>query len=206
MISSAKHLSGVIWLMLMTFASLSYAEPSAAANKAALSTKQSNQQQQVIIETNYGNMRFQLFPEAAPLSVSNFIGLIHSNWYQDKTFYRVVKGHVIQAGSGDDNDQPLVKAEFNQHPHIRGALGLARGDDPDSGSTEFYICHQARPHLDGNYTVFGQMIEGFDTLDKIANAEVTESWWGDDNDVAFHSPNKPVVIKTIRLINKATNP
>jgi cyclophilin family peptidyl-prolyl cis-trans isomerase len=151
------------------------------------------------IETSHGLMTLKFFPEQAPNTVANFKRLAKSGWYEGKTFYRIVKGHVIQAGSADDNDQPLVKAEFNSRPHIKGAVGLARSEDPDSGSTEIYICHEARPHLDGKYTVFGQLTEGIDVLDKIANIEVEEQWVGDDKDIAFHGPVEKVIIKRVTL-------
>lgn len=153
----------------------------------------------VDIETSAGTMTFKLFTDDAPLTAANFTRLAETGWYKGKTFYRVVEGHVIQAGSEEDNDQPMVQAEFNKNPHIKGALGLARGEDPDSGSTEIYICHDARPHLDGNYTVFGQMQQGFDVLDRIAKAPVKEQWIGKERQVAFHQPLQPVVIQSIRV-------
>jgi len=154
---------------------------------------------QALIETSHGNMLMTFFPEDAPATVANFKRLVNEGWYEGKTFYRVVKGHVIQAGSNVDNEQPLVGAEFNQNPHIKGAVGLARGEDPDSGSTEIYICHEARPHLNGRYTVFGQLSEGFDVLDKIASSEVKEEWLGDDKKIAFHGPVEVVTIVRITL-------
>ncbi len=156
------------------------------------------------IETSHGTMTLKFFPEQAPNTVANFKRLVSSGWYEGKTFYRIVKGHVIQAGSADDNDQPMVKAEFNSNPHIKGAVGLARSEDPDSGSTEIYICHEARPHLDGRYTIFGQLIGGLDVLDAIANIEVEEQWVGDDKDIAFHGPVEKVIIKRITL-NKVSS-
>lgn len=154
---------------------------------------------QALIETSHGSMVMTFFPEEAPATVANFKRLVKDGWYEGKTFYRVVKGHVIQAGSNVDNEQPLIKAEFNQHPHIKGAVGLARGEDPNSGSTEIYICHEARPHLDGRYTVFAQLREGFDVLDKIAGSEVKEEWLGEDKKIAFHGPVEAVTIVRITL-------
>lgn len=151
------------------------------------------------IETNMGEMTFEFFPSEAPKTVANFQRLAASGWYNGKPFYRVVKGHVIQAGSLDENSEPMVEAEFNSHPHIKGTLGLARDEDPNSGSTEFYICHEARPHLDGRYTVFGQLVEGQAVLDAIANVEVIEKYYDDDKKIAFHEPKTPVIIKAIRL-------
>ena len=154
------------------------------------------------IETSRGTMVMRFFEKDAPNTVANFKRLVNAGWYEGKSFYRVVSGHVIQAGSADDNDQPMVKAEFNHNPHIKGAVGLARSEDPDSGSTEIYICHDARPHLDGKYTVFGQLVKGFDVLDNIASSEVEEQWVGDNKDIAFHGPVNKVLIKRITLLEE----
>lgn len=154
-------------------------------------------------ETNYGTMTFRFFEDAAPLTVEKFKGLVNEGFYDSLTFYRVVKGHVIQAGDGVENDIPTVQAEFNEHPHLTGTVGLARSEDPNSGSTEFYICLAPRPHLDGKYTVFGQLLDGYDVLEKIGNVEIVEQFVGDEQNIAFHIPKIPVIIEkaTIEMIN-----
>lgn len=156
-----------------------------------------------LIKTNYGDMQFRFFEDAAPLTTAKFKNLVNAGFYDSLTFYRVVKDHVIQAGTNIDNDIPTVQAEFNQYPHITGTVGLARSADPNSGSTEFYICLVPRPHLDGKYTVFGQLMEGYDVLAKIGNTEIVEQYVGDDNKIAFHTPKEPVIIleATIEIIN-----
>jgi len=150
-----------------------------------------------VIETNMGSMAVELFTEDAPGTCENFIKLAEQGFYKGKEFYRVVKGHVIQAG-GEDKDTVdyTIKAEINAHKHITGAVGMARGPELDSASTEFYICHAPRPHLDGKYTVFGQVTEGLDVLDSIGNTEVKEQFYGE---VAFHRPVKPVVISKVTI-------
>ena len=156
-----------------------------------------------LLKTNYGDMQFRFFEKAAPLTTTKFKNLVKEGFYDSLTFYRVVKDHVIQAGSGGENDIPTVQAEFNQYPHITGTVGLARSKDPNSGSTEFYICLVPRPHLDGKYTVFGQLMEGYDVLEKIGNIEIVEQYVGDEKNIAFHSPKEPVTIEkiTIETIN-----
>ena len=156
-----------------------------------------------VIKTNYGNMQFRFFDYAAPLTVEKFKNLVKEGFYDNLTFYRVVKDHVIQAGTNIDNDIPTLQSEFNQYPHVVGTVGLARSEDPNSGSTEFYICLIPRPHLDGKYTVFGQLMEGYDVLEKIGNTEIVEQYVGDDNNIAFHTPKEPVIIEkaTIEIIN-----
>lgn len=155
------------------------------------------------IETSLGTITIRFHADAAPKTVAQFQRLAQSGWYDGKSFYRVVRGHVIQAGANDDNDPvtrtQTVPAEFNAHPHIRGAVGLARDNDPNSGSTEFYICDAPRPHLDGRYTVFGQVIAGDAVLEAIATSAVEEQWLGDEKTIAFHRPLTPVMIQRIRL-------
>jgi len=116
--------------------------------------------------------------------------MIDTGFYNQQPFYRVVAGHVIQCGGGGN---PL-KAEFSERPHIAGTVGLARADDPDSGDSSFYICLAPRPHLDGQFTVFGQVIEGMDVLYAIGNVDVIEKWYGEDQNIAFHEPAEPVLI------------
>jgi len=152
-----------------------------------------------ILKTNYGKMIFKFFENEAPKTCKNFQHLVKKGFYNGKEFYRVVKGHVIQAGSGGDNDYPTVKAEFNNNPHITGAVGLARDENPDSGNTEFYICLSRRKHLDGKYTVFGQLIEGFDVLKRIGNTEVEKIFTGKSKNIAFHKPKNPVFIKKAKI-------
>ena len=155
-------------------------------------------QEVCVLKTDHGTMVFRFFTDDAPRTAAQFKRLVGAGFYDGKAFYRVVAGHVIQAGAGDDTDEPTVKAEFNDNPHVVGAVGLARSEDPDSGSTEFYICHAPRPHLDGKYTVFGQLIDGYDVLDRIATVEVEEKWVADGK-VAFHEPKRPVVIEKASL-------
>ncbi len=153
-----------------------------------------------VLETTMGTMTFRFFDDGAPRTVDNFKRLVREGFYDGQPFYRVVAGHVVQAGDGGENDQPTVPGEFGAHPHVVGAVGLARGADPDSGSTEIYICHAPRPHLDGRYAVFGLLVEGFEVLAAIGGVEVEEQWEGE---VAFHRPKTPVVIERATLEQRA---
>ncbi len=169
------------------------AQPGSDENSAAT---EEPTEEVAVLETSRGTMVFRLFEAEAPLTTANFKALVAEGFYDGLPFYRVVKGHVIQAGDGGENGRPTVKGEFGAHPHVTGALGLARDADPDSGSTEIYVCHAPRPHLDGRYAVFGLLIEGFDVLEAVGNVEVEERW---DGEVAFHRPIEPVVIERARL-------
>ncbi len=149
-----------------------------------------------VLETNYGNMVFRFFDLDAPNTCSRFQTLVNEGFYDGKDFYRVVKDHVIQAGGGGEK----LKAEFNTNPHLKGTVGIARGNDPDSGDSSFYICLAPRPHLDEQYTVFGQLVEGTEVLETIGNVEVEERFSGQ---VAFHRPVKPVTIKKASIEMRA---
>ncbi len=146
--------------------------------------------------TSLGTMVFDLFEADAPKTVAQFKRLVRKGFYDGQDFYRVVRGHVIQAGGGD---APALPPEFNTRPHIVGTLGLGRTGDEWSGDSEIYVCVAPRPHLDGRYTVFGQLAEGFDALEKIASVPVEERWEGPDNKMAMHKPLVPVVIRTVRI-------
>jgi len=158
-----------------------------------------------VIETTIGTMKFDLHQQATPVTTARFIELAKSGWYNGKPFYRVVKGHVAQAGINDDNpdhQKYRVPAEFSDKlPHIRGSLGMARDEDPNSGSTEFFICLERRAHLDGKYTNFGQLTDGDKVLDAFAALPVEEKWIDNPGakPIAFHSPKQPVLIKQIRI-------
>lgn len=150
-----------------------------------------------VLATSMGTMVIRFHEKDAPQTVANFKKLVREGFYNGKKFYRVVAGHVIQTGDNeDDNNRIRVKGEFNSHPFVVGTVGLARDVDPDSGGTEVFICLAPRPHLDGKYAAFGELIEGRDVLEKIGAVAVNEKWIeSGGNKVAFHEPKTPVVIE-----------
>lgn len=150
-----------------------------------------------VLETSLGTMVFQLFEKDAPKTVANFKALVKEGFYDGKPFYRVVAGHVIQTGDGGESGRPTVPDEFNSNPHAAGALGLAHAAEPNTGSTEIYVCLAPRPHLDGRFTVFGQIVEGMDVLEKIGKVPVNEKFL--EGGVAFHEPKEPVILRKARL-------
>jgi cyclophilin family peptidyl-prolyl cis-trans isomerase len=167
-----------------------------AAGLAATATAE----ELVVLDTSMGTMKVRLFRDAAPKTAQAFVDLVEDGFYDGTELYRVVSGHVIQFGDGGENDRPTVpfeakKPEDGGHAHVKGAVGLARDTDPDSGSTEIYVCHVARPHLDGDYTVFGELADGIEVLDAIAAVAVDEDWVGDEGTIAFHHPKEPVTIE-----------
>jgi len=131
---------------------------------------------EALIETEQGDMVAEFFPDKAPRTVANFIGLSMEGFYDGLTFHRVIPGFMIQGGcpNGDGTGDPgySLKAEFNDTPHVRGVLSMARsGADINSAGCQFFIMHGEAPALDGQYTAFGRLASGGETLDRIASVE-----------------------------------
>jgi peptidyl-prolyl cis-trans isomerase B (cyclophilin B) len=125
----------------------------------------------VVMETDFGTIVLELFPDVAPNHVKNFLNLVNDGFYDGLVFHRVDKGFVIQGGSPDGSLAGhagfTIPAEFSNVQHLPGTLGMARGSDPNTGSCQFYICLAQLPDLDGKYTVFGQTVEGMNVVNKI---------------------------------------
>ena len=146
---------------------------------------------------NGKTMTAELYPETAPLTVQNFIDLINEHFFDGLIFHRVIKGFMIQggdpSGTGMGGSEKTIKGEFesngfrNDLKHTRGVLSMARTMDPDSASSQFFIMHQDAPHLDGQYAVFGKVIDGIETVDEIA-------------DVKTDYRDKPLELQRIRTI------
>ena len=123
-------------------------------------------------------MKAELYPEIAPNTVNNFISLINHNFYDGVIFHRVIRGFMLQGGDPDGRGTGgpgySIKGEFsnngfkNDLKHTPGVLSMARTMIPDSAGSQFFIMHQAAPHLDGEYAAFGKIIEGMDVVNKIA--------------------------------------
>ena len=156
----------------------------------------SKDQKVAVISTKFGDMVVEFFPDVAPMHVENFQILAEEGYYNGTTFHRVIPGFMIQGGDpnskdldrmndgtggragkffgiGRENDPEswTVPAEFNDTPHQRGTLSMARSQNIDSGSSQFFICHDNAPFLDGQYTVFGKLISGIEVVDEIVNSE-----------------------------------
>lgn len=136
-----------------------------------------------MIETSFGKIKIQFYSDVAPKHVENFKKLAREGFYNGLAFHRVVPNVLIQGGDpttrGEDRrrwgtgmpGQPTVPAEFNARPFVRGTVGAARkGNDPNSATSQFFICLEAQPRWNGQYTAFGQVIEGLDTVQKISQA------------------------------------
>ncbi len=133
-----------------------------------------------VIETKFGNIELKFFPDVAPGHVNNFIELAKKGFYDGTTFHRVIPGFMIQGGDPNSKDPDkskhgmggpgyTIKAEFNEKPHKKGTLSMARAANPDSAGSQFFICVADAPFLDRQYTVFGEVVSGMDVADKIVN-------------------------------------
>ncbi len=135
----------------------------------------------VLIHTSLGDITLEMNPDLAPEHVRNFLKLVESGWYDHTAFHRIIPGFVIQGGVGatraGNKPHPAdkwvhkLKGEFSRTAlHIRGALSMARTSDPDSAETSFFIVLGEATHLDGKYTIFGKVVDGFDTIELIEKA------------------------------------
>ena len=175
--------------------------PAPSTNSVA-ATPAANTNEVGVITTSMGVMVVEFYPDVAPNHVANFKKLAKSGFYDGTCFHRVIKGFMIQGGDpntkndankdswGQGGPGYTVNAEFNSKHHARGILSMARAQDPNSAGSQFFICHGDAGFLDGQYTVFGNLIKGFDVLDKIA-ATPTES------------PNRPITrvnVESIKIV------
>lgn len=128
---------------------------------------------------NGGVMKAELYPETAPKTVENFIKLVKEGFYDGLIFHRVIPGFMIQGGcpegTGMGGPGYSIFGEFEQNgfpnpvKHTRGVLSMARAMDPDSAGSQFFIMHEAAPHLDGSYAAFGKVVDGMEVVDQIAS-------------------------------------
>jgi len=125
----------------------------------------------IVIETEHGKITIELYPDSAPNTVANFKALAGKGYYDGLKFHRVIAGFMAQGGDPDGTGMGgpgyKVKAEFNARKHVRGTVAMARSSNPDSAGSQFYICFGPQPHLDGQYTIFGQVTEGMELVDQI---------------------------------------
>lgn len=178
---------------------LAFGTATASAGKKGKKGKVGN----AILETTMGNIELTFFPDVAPGHVKNFRKLAKEGFYNGTTFHRVIPGFMIQGGDPNSKsaDRSMhgmggpgytIKAEFNDKKHTRGILSMARSQDPDSAGSQFFIVVADSLFLDGQYTVFGEVVDGMDVVDKIVNAKRD----------ARDNPIEKIEIKKMTVIEK----
>src|SRR5215472_2160974 len=210
---SFRHLSFVILMPLVSmklsilFAMLLTAAVLSAEEKKQKEAPMSSSNEVAVIKTNEGDMVVQFWTDAAPKTIENFKKLARSGFYNGTIFHRIVKGFMIQGGDPNSKDPGKedsygaggpgykIKAEFNDHPHERGVISMAREPDPDSAGSQFFICLAPVHRLDHQYTTFGKVIKGDDVLEKIGDMPVTKNSMGENS-----KPTKRVTIEKIEIV------
>ncbi|MGN1218411.1 MAG: peptidylprolyl isomerase [Phocaeicola sp.] len=151
----------------------------------------------------YGTINVELDADNAPITVTNFVNLAKSGFYDGLTFHRVIDGFMIQGGdpkgNGTGGSENRIKGEFqingvtNNISHVRGTISMARSNSPDSASSQFFIMHKDNTKLDGKYAAFGTVTEGMDVVDKICK-DVTDT---DENGTITDKSKQPVITKIV---------
>jgi peptidyl-prolyl cis-trans isomerase B (cyclophilin B) len=160
-----------------------------------------------VISTTEGDLVVSFWPDVAPKTVENFKKLAREGFYDGTAFHRIVKGFMIQGGDplsktenprvGTGGPGYKIKAEFNEKPHVRGVLSMARSQDPDSAGSQFFICLADARFLDRQYTAFGQLTKGDDILSKIGDTPTTRGSGGENS-----SPTKRVGVTSVKIVSE----
>lgn len=144
---------------------------------------------------NYGTISLELYPNLAPITVENFTKLVKENFYTESTFHRIIDGFMIQGGtSSTGKTSNTIKGEFslngvaNNLKHERGVISMARADDYNSASSQFFIVQTTYPSLDGRYAAFGKVTSGIEIVDEICKNTKVE-----DNNGSVLKENRPVI-------------
>ena len=179
----------------------------AADEKKEEKTPMNSSNEVAVIKTSEGDMVVQFWTDAAPDTIENFKKLARQGFYDGTIFHRIVKEFMIQGGDPNSKDPAKensygqggpgynIKAEFNNHSHDRGVVSMARGPDPDSAGSQFFICLAPVHRLDHQYTTFGKLIKGQDVLEKIGDIPVTRNSMGEPS-----KPTKRVVIESVKIV------
>jgi peptidyl-prolyl cis-trans isomerase B (cyclophilin B) len=189
-------------LPLLALAAAVLAQDKPAAPKPA-SPMPNETAPRVVIRTTAGDLTLELWPDVAPRTVENFTKLAKEGFYNGTAFHRIIKGFMIQGGCpntkagakgapGTGGPGYQIKAEFNDRPHVRGVISMARSAHPDSAGCQFFVCHGDARFLDRQYTAFGKLVAGDDVLEKIATIPCS----GPERS----SPSERVEIKSVEVL------
>jgi len=160
-----------------------------------------------LLTTTAGELVIEFWPDVAPKTVENFKKLARQGFYDGTCFHRIIKGFMIQGGDPKTKDPAReaewgtgdpgykIKAEFNDRKHVRGVISMARSAQPDSAGSQFFICLEAAPFLDGQYTAFGQVIQGEDVLLKLGDSPVGPSRSGERS-----RPLQRVGLESVKIV------
>jgi peptidyl-prolyl cis-trans isomerase B (cyclophilin B) len=198
-------------LMLSVFAaSLAYGAENPAPKASATAKGTTSASDEVaVMETTKGKMVIEFWEKDAPATVANFKKLARQGFYDGTGFHRIIKGFMIQGGDpksknpkaadlGTGDPGYKIKAEFNSKKHAPGVISMARGEDPNSAGSQFFLMHGAAPFLDGKYTAFGKVIEGMDVLNDIANTPVTMG------NGEMSKPTEWTTLKSVKIVSRAS--
>jgi peptidyl-prolyl cis-trans isomerase B (cyclophilin B) len=164
-----------------------------------------------VIKTTEGEMTIRFWPDVAPRTVDNFKQLARKGFYDGTAFHRVVKGFMIQGGdplTKDESAEDLwgtgdpgykIPAEFNDRPHIRGVISMARAQHPDSAGSQFFICLAEARFLDGQYTAFGELIKGDDVLERLGESETVSGRSGEKS-----KPVNRLGVESVAIVSEDT--
>ena len=187
-----------VFFVLLTVVSLVGCSSSKTTEKTKKTkTLKGNYQVEIKIK-DYGTIYAEIDADTAPITVTNFVNLCKNHFYDGLTFHRIIKDFMIQGGDpngdGTGGSEETIKGEFSDNgvenplKHTRGALSMARSQDNDSASSQFFIVQKTASHLDGQYAVFGYVYEGIDIVDKICDDVQVE-----DNNGTVAKENQPVI-------------
>lgn len=174
-------------------------------------TLQAADDEVALIKTSKGDLVLEFWPDVAPSTVANFKKLASSGFYDGTAFHRIIRGFMAQGGDpltkdlsqenrwGTGDPGYKIKAEFNKRKHERGVVSMARSADPNSAGSQFFLMFAPAPHLDGQYTGFGKVIQGEETLAKIEATPVTASPQGEPS-----KPTERVEIESVKIVPRSS--
>jgi len=192
-------------LLLLSLALFSLAPLRAADDEKAVAPAADNDV--AVIKTTDGTMVVEFWRDVAPATVANFLKLAKSGFYNGTAFHRIIPGFMVQGGDpltkdpakeqmwGTGDPGYKIKAEFNDHKHVRGVISMARSADPDSAGSQFFLMLGDAPFLDGKYTAFGQIVKGDDVLTKISKTPIVDNGRGE-----VSKPTERVEIESIEVV------